>query len=186
MNEKRKKIIQYAMRIVLLIIISFTFGLTVYMWNAKKINNDLMPMPFKIAIGYVKTGSMQPNLNIDDLIIVVKTNDYEVDDIIVYQSCGELIVHRIVSINDKTIITKGDDVDSKDAPISYDQVKGEVVKSYPKIGTLAKLFSSSTSKIILLAAAIVLLVLSYRKEKENDDKEIEALKEEIRKLKENI
>ena len=85
MNEKRKKIIQYAMRIVLLIIISFTFGLTVYMWNAKKINNDLMPMPFKIAIGYVKTGSMQPNLNINDLIIVVKTNDYEVDDIIVYQ-----------------------------------------------------------------------------------------------------
>lgn len=185
-NLKRKKIIQYALRIVLLVIISFTFGLTVYMWNAKKMNNDLMPMPLKFSIGYVKTGSMQPNLNINDLIIVVKTNDYEVDDIIVYQSHGELIVHRIVAIDGETITTKGDNVETNDTPIKYDQVKGEVVKSFSKLGYVAKLFSSTVSKLCLLAAAVILLVLSYRKEKETEDQKIEALKEEIRKLKENL
>lgn len=185
-SDETKKIIQYVLRIILIVIISVVFGLTVYSWNARSLRGDIFPMPFKIGIGVVMTGSMDPTITADDLIIVKKTNDYDIDDIVVYQSEGILIVHRIIRIEGEMIITQGDANDGEDAPIKKDQIKGEVIKTYDRIGDFIKMIKSPIGIIIILGSAVLLLVLSYRKEKETEDNKLNSIKDEILKLKKEI
>lgn len=185
-SDETKKIIQYVLRIILIVIISVVFGLTVYSWNARSLRGDIFPMPFKIGIGVVMTGSMDPTITADDLIIVKKTNDYDIDDIVVYQSEGILIVHRIIRIEGEMIITQGDANDGEDAPIKKDQIKGEVIKTYDRIGDFIKMIKSPIGIIIILGSSVLLLVLSYRKEKETEDNKLNSIKDEILKLKKEI
>ena len=185
-KEKTKRTIQYALRILLITFISIIFGLSIYTWNAKSLRGDVFPMPFNIGIGVVMTGSMEPNITPDDLIIVKKTNDYKVDEVIVYQSHGLLVVHRIIEINGDEIITQGDANNTPDDPIKVDQVKGEVIKVYPGIGLVVKLIKTPAGIFVILGSAVLLLALSYRKEKEEKSSELNSIKEEILKLKKEI
>ena len=98
-----KKILNL-IRIISLIVLAIIIGLNIYMWNANKILGDAMPMPSGFGAAVILSGSMEPALSIDDLIIVKKCDDYDIGDIIVYQRNYELIVHRIVEINGNNVI----------------------------------------------------------------------------------
>lgn len=185
-TEKTKKRITYSLRIILIVFISLVCGLTVYTWNNKTLKGDVLPMPFKFGVAVVLTGSMEPNLSEDDLIIIKKTNDYNVEDIVVFQDKYTLVVHRIISVDGDTVITKGDANDSEDAPIKMSQIKGEVIDSYSGVGAVVKAIKSPIGVILLIAGAVILLRLSYKKETESDNKNLKDIKEEIRKLKEEI
>lgn len=185
-NDETKKIIQYVLRIILIVFISVVFGLSVYTWNAKSLKGDVFPMPFKIGIGVVMTGSMNPTITEDDLIIVKKTDDYGIDDIVVYQADGLLIVHRIIRFEGDLIVTQGDANNGPDKPIEVKQIKGEVIKTYDKVGNFIKILKSPTGIISILGLSVLLLILSYRKEKEQDNKKLNSIKEEILKLKQEM
>ena len=185
-RERVKKIIQYALRIVIILVLSLIFGLTVYSVNAKTVRKDQMPMPFNVAYAVVLTGSMEPELSVDDLLIVKKTNDYQINDIVVFQEYNTLVVHRIIRIEGDKIITKGDANDSEDAPITKDFIKGEVVKVYEGAGVYLNMIRSPLGILVISLVAISLLVLSYKKEKKDDDNKIKSIKDEIRRLKKEI
>ena len=185
LNET-KKIIHYILRIMLIVIISIVFGLTIYTWNAKSLKGDVFPMPFKIGYGVVLTGSMNPTITEDDLIVVKRTNDYQVDDIVVYQSNGQLIVHKIIKVEGEMITTKGDANNTPDEPINVKQIKGEVIKIHNGIGNLIKFIKSPTGVIMTLGTSVFLLILSYKKEDEKEDEKIKSIKEEILKLKKEM
>ena len=186
MSVKTKKIIQNVIRVLLLFIISLIIGITVYSVNAKSLRGDQMPMPFGIGISVVLTGSMEPTISTNDLIIVRETNDYEVNDIVVFQDHSSLVVHKIIRIDGEEIVTKGDANDTEDAPISVKQIKGEVVSIIPFFGLMVKFIKSPIGIVLILAGAIVLLRLSYKKEKEEKDSDLNKIKDEIRKLKEEM
>ena len=72
---------------------------------------------FKYQILVVGTGSMEPNLNIGDVIVVKKIKDNQLDkikekDVLVFKKGNSIIVHRVVKINElgETVEyqTKGD------------------------------------------------------------------------------
>lgn len=186
MSVKTNKIIQNVVRVLLLFVISLIIGITVYSFNVKSLKGDQMPMPFKIGISVVLTGSMEPTISVNDLIIVKETNDYEVGDIVVFQDHSSLVVHKIIRIDGEEIVTKGDANDTEDAPISVKQIKGEVVSIIPVLGLIVKFIKSPIGIVLILAGAIVLLRLSYKKEKEEKDSDLNKLKDEIRRLKEEI
>ena len=186
MNVKTKKIIQNVIRVLLLFIISLIIGITVYSVNAKSLRGDQMPMPFGIGISVVLTGSMEPTISTNDLIIVKETNDYEVGDIVVFQDHSSLVVHKIIRIDGEEIVTKGDANNTEDAPISVKQIKGEVISIIPFFGLMVKFIKSPIGIVLILAGAIVLLRLSYKKEKEEKDSDLNKIKDEIRKLKEEM
>ena len=186
MSVKTKKIIQNVIRVLLLFIISLIIGITVYSVNAKSLRGDQMPMPFGIGISVVLTGSMEPTISTNDLIIVRETNDYEVNDIVVFQDHSSLVVHKIIRIEGDQIVTKGDANDTEDSPISVKQIKGEVVSIIPFFGLMVKFIKSPIGIVLILAGAIVLLRLSYKKEKEEKDSDLNKIKDEIRKLKEDM
>jgi signal peptidase len=118
----------------------------------------------------ISSGSMEPTLNIDDIIVVKIGEKYSVGDIISYIKDGAIITHRIVSVSGNNIIVKGDANNSSDTPISANDVVGKVVKVYPKL----KRWKDILSDPKILVGLVITLVLfdfaiSYKK-KDNKQK----------------
>lgn len=180
-NKTWKKILRY----ILLIVCGAVFGINIYLANANSLVGNQMPMPFGCGAAVVLSGSMEPTYSVDDLIIVREAESYEVGDIIVYQSGGALIVHRIVLIEGEMITTKGDANNTSDQPIEASAVKGKVAICIPKIGILVDFLKSPIGTIMVLAAAIALMEIPRRREKKQDEEERQKIMDEIRRLKEN-
>lgn len=101
---------------------------------------------FPIYPSVIATGSMEPNIKPGDVILVERIVDMDginalnVGDIIQFERDGVLISHRIIEIhNDEeeglTFITKGDNNSGKDSdPIKPENIRGQIVKTIPKIG----------------------------------------------------
>lgn len=176
-----KKILNL-IRIISLIVLAIIIGLNIYMWNANKILGDAMPMPSGFGAAVILSGSMEPALSIDDLIIVKKCDDYDIGDIIVYQRNYELIVHRIVEIDGNNVITKGDANNIYDKAIDISSIKGRVIFSIPFIGRLIEFIKSPIGIIITISLSVFLYVYSNKKEKKIYDIEIIEIEEEIEKF----
>lgn len=93
-----KKIFKGILRYVLPLFMLLIMGIGLFSIVSSKINGNQLPMPFGYGIGVVLSNSMKPELQVDDLIVVNASGDYEVGDIIVFQNGKSLTVHRIVDI----------------------------------------------------------------------------------------
>lgn len=181
-SHDRKNASSVLLRIVLLAVISLTLGASVYSWNAKTLTGNQMPMPFGYGLSVVLSGSMEPALSVDDLVIVRESASYAPGEIVVYQSGDILVIHRIVDIDGDTLITRGDANSIADDPVSISAVKGKLVGVIPRVGTAVRFLKSPVGIVLLLGAAGVLLELSWRREKRQDSEELEAIRREIEKL----
>lgn len=90
----------------------------------------------KIGVAKVVSGSMEPALSVNDVVIFAKERAYEAGEIVVFNDCGMTSVHRIVKRSKDEIITKGDSNNVEDEPITEEQVVGKVIFKLPIIGAL--------------------------------------------------
>ncbi len=171
-------------RVTLIALVAVIIGLKIYSWNAETLVGNAMPMPFGYGSAVVLSGSMEPELSVNDLIIVRQKDIYEIGDIVVYQNGYDLIVHRIININDETVITMGDANNIADEPISRKNIKGSVVISIPFVGVVVSFLKSTIGIIVMIVAAFLLIEMSFHQKKKRDYKDIDAIKAEIRRLKE--
>lgn len=171
-------------RTALLVFASVVIGVNLYLWNAKSLMGNSLPMPFGCGAAVVLSGSMEPTIMVDDLVIVTGQEEYFVDDIVVYQSGSMLVVHRVVEVQPDTVITKGDANNAPDEPIRKEMIKGKVVACISGAGGAARLLKSPAATVILVAGALGLSELTLRREKKKDEDELEKIKDEIRRLKE--
>lgn len=174
---------QLVFRIILLIVLSFAIGVGAYSCNAKRLAGNNLPMPFGIGMATVLSGSMEPEMSVDDVIIVKRSSEYQVGDVIVFQQGYSLTVHKIIAKNGDTIITQGTANNTPDDPINVKDVKGKVIGHLPKLGRVVDFIRSPIVTFILIGAAAYLLMLSNRKERENENEDVDKLKAEIEKLK---
>lgn len=181
--SKRKKICASVLRTVLLALVAMIVGINLYLWNATRVVGNALPMPFGYGMAVVMSGSMEPELSVDDLIIVHNTDDYTVGDVVVYQTGRTPIVHKIIAIEGDTVITQGTANNTADAPISMQDIKGEVVCKLSGVGKLVDALRSPVGVFVVLGIAFLLLELSYRKDRKVDLEEQERIKAEIRRLK---
>lgn len=170
-------------RYIVFSFIGIVLGLFVYTQNAKGLIRDKMPMPFGYGMSVVLSGSMESRLSVDDLVIIKATDDYKVNDIVLYQDGDSLVIHRIIEIDGDTVTTKGDANNVADEPINKSQIKGVLVYDIAGIGAVVNILKQPISVIIVLATALLLTELSYRKEKDNDTEELEEIKKMIEELK---
>ena len=187
MRENRKKI-QSVLRILLITAISVIFGFGIYRWNAQSLTGNIMPMPFGVGVGVVMSGSMEPELSVDDVIFVVASDEYEVDDVVVFQQKNMLVVHKIIEIDGDTVTTQGTANNTPDEPMNVSVIKGKVLFHIDGLGGAITWLKSPMGTILILAVAGLLLVQSYaqeRKEKDQQDEKIDEIKREIEKLKQH-
>lgn len=111
-------------------------GLISYGYYHKK-NNKAMKF-FGNYISVVISGSMEPTIMTDDLIFYKEKDTYEIDDIIVFQFDGSLIVHRIIEDHEDGYVTKGDNNNTDDflryGYIKDYQILGKVSNNYQFFG----------------------------------------------------
>lgn len=183
-NTKSKKKQRSILRRILLIIIGLILGVNVYLANAKGIVGNKLPMPFGYGMANVLSGSMEPTFSKGTLLLVKETKDVATGDIVVYQSGQELIVHRVINVNNDQVTTQGDANNVADPTFEKAQVKGVVITWVPYLGSIVSTLKTPAGILLVLLAVFLLVEGSFRKQREADDEELEAIKEEIRRLKE--
>lgn len=181
-NRKQRPFI----RRILLIVIGLILGVNVYLANAKGIVGNQLPMPFGYGMANVLSGSMEPTFSKGALLVVKETQDVQKGDIVVYQSGQELIVHRVIDIAKTTITTQGDANNVADPTFDKTQIKGVVITWIPYLGGIVSTLKTPLGIILVLVCAFLLVEGSFRKQRDKDDAELEAIKEEIRRLKEEV
>lgn len=99
----------------------------------------------------ITSGSMWPALQTGDLVFIQglkNKHDIRIGDIIVYRNQIGFTIHRVIKINNETVITKGDANNISDAPVPYDEVVGKAVtynKSpirIPNLGSISILMNN--------------------------------------------
>ena len=183
-NAKRKT--SPVLRRILLAVIGLILGVNVYFANASGIGGNHLPMPFGYGIANVLSGSMEPTFSKGTLLLVKEEKQAEPGQIVVYQSGQELIVHRVIQIEGNLVTTKGDANEAADPVFDISQIKGVVVGWIPFLGSLVSFLKTPVGIILLLVCAVLLMEGSFRKQKVSDDRQLEGIKEEIRRLKEEM
>jgi signal peptidase len=126
----------------------------------------------------VSSGSMIPNLNIFDVIVVqggVPFDHLKVGDIIVFNRPNghdKVIVHRVAEILNKdplVIRTKGDanpgSIPGTDFPITKDDYIGKVEYVIPQIGYVTRILTPPINYIIIAVIVGIMLVKQFGKPK---------------------
>ena len=92
----------------------------------------------------VASGSMRPALEVGDMAIATRVNLDAIrpGDIIQYVKDGEVIIHRVIEIQDgdkgaKVFITKGDANTIADSPVPQAAVLGKAILIIPKVGWIS-------------------------------------------------
>ena len=184
--KDKKKIIKNILRIFLLIVCGTAIGVNAYMLNAKNLVGNNLPMPFGYGVAVVLSGSMEPEFSKGDLIVVKETKDFGLNDIVVFESGNSLVVHRVVGIGGEEIVTKGDANNVADDPIKSFDVLGRVLFHIPFVGNVVNFIKTPAGTILLVAAAILLVEIPHMKEVRKDDEEMQAIIDEIKRLKDEV
>ena len=108
---------------------------------------------------YVATGSMSPSLEVNDLILIKKTNKLNVGDVITYEDGNSYVTHRIVLIEDNDIITKGDSNNTNDKPISKDKVVGKMVYKFKLLYLAGYLFKNPVNWVVIFIVGLFVTIL---------------------------
>ena len=179
----KRKIIKRVLYITALVTVAAILGVSIYTACAARIAVNAVPMPFGVGVAVALTNSMEPEFSGGDLLIVTESESYEVGDVVVFQTKQVAISHRIVAINGDDVITKGDSNNLEDDPIRMEHIKGKVLFSIPLLGYVVNVIKSPIGTIAILALAIWMLEYSFRMEKKKDSEELDRIKSEIEKLK---
>ena len=185
-RQNKKNRIRLVLRYLILAILGIVLGLNLYWFNAANLTGNQVPMPFGYGASVVLSGSMEPTLSVGDLILIREEEQYHTDDMVVYQTGRTAVVHRVVSIDEETVITRGDANNGNDEPFSVSLIKGKVFVAIPRLGHAVLALKSPAGIIATLAAAILLLEMSFHGEKKRKETEKEKIKEEIRRLAEEL
>lgn len=120
------------------------------------------PVVFGYSWAVVLSGSMEPALSVDDLVISKAQEQYAVEDIVTFYSGKGLVTHRITGQADGGFITKGDANNVEDAGIlSQSQIVGKVVYTIPNVGPAIEYVKSPLGMGCLIAMGLLLIEIPY-------------------------
>ena len=181
----KKERLNKIFRIITLPITIITIITVLYIGYIKFIKQEDDINLFGIRFYMVLTGSMEPNYNIGDVIVVKETSkdNIKVGDVINFlsENGNDTVTHRVTEIieNDGATLfkTKGDNTNSEDSEaIEFSRVQGTLLFKISKMGIiLTKLFTGTG-----LCIAILVIIFSYLRESRQEEKRI--AREEARRI----
>ena len=182
MKKKRFLIV----KVILIVIISVIIGFGIYTWNNEMMMGSKLPMPLGFGVAEVLSDSMYPTFETGDVVVIVPQDKYEIGDIVAFQDGSMVVTHRIIDVNENgDFVTKGDLPSNAvdDLPLKEIYIYGKVVKKFDNVGPIIRVIKSPVVSVIILIIAALLFVLSAKKEKESENKDIDKIRSEIAALK---
>ena len=93
-------------------------------------------------------------------------------------------MHRVIALSEDKVITQGDANNAADEPFARTQIRGKVIGWIPVLGSVMAMLKTPIAVIVILILAFILIEGSFRAQRDADDQELDAIKAEIRRLKE--
>lgn len=157
--------VQMAVMAVLAVLIIFNL----YIIASKKITGSISADFLGFSVAVVSSGSMEPEISVDDMIIIKKQKDYQKGDIITFERDGSLITHRIIEKAENSYMTKGDANNAPDTKeVDFDDVVGKTVFVIPEAGRVIYYLRTPLGMAFIVFVGLLLLELPvlFNKKKE--------------------
>lgn len=142
LKNKRKIITLFSFLLIL--------GVIVFIFPKSPLK-EIAPIHFFV----IQTGSMMPEIQIGEIVIVKKEKEYQKGDIITYQvNQSYFVTHRIVEKSEKGFYTKGDFNNMVDkAMVKQEEIYGKVILHSNLLGILYQY-----RRWIIIILSIVLVI----------------------------
>ena len=150
------KVLNIIGQVMLYFVVIFMILLNIFSINNKSF--------FGFRVYRVISGSMQPTLQIGDIIIIRKENEYHINDIITYDTGLTTVTHRIKSIDNNGVVTKGDANDVNDDVFNVDKIVGKYFFRISMISLFSNIMIGNSVFIVLIVlfSSILILTIFYR------------------------
>lgn len=103
-----------------------------------------------LTLAVVEGKSMEPLLWTGDVVIVYRSSDVKVGDVVIYLNRGNYVIHRVIEIRSNCYVIKGDNNSLPDGCIPKELITGKVLSignsiiKIPGIGYLTLLMRTWT------------------------------------------
>ena len=140
-------------------------------------------MPFGFGASFVLSGSMEPEISTDDLVFVKRADELHVGDVVLYNTGGSNVLHRITKIDGDIITTQGDANNTEDKPISASVVLGVYIGKVPSGGKIIRFVTNPPFVMAVVFLLIVAAVTWMFVEEHRERKKLDSIKAEIESIK---
>lgn len=149
------KIYKSISNILFYTLVMFLIIYCINIFVVKYIYREDFPRVFNYYVFNVASGSMEELLHKGDYIIVEKTSDFDVGDVVTFHKNNYFITHRVIKIEGDTITTKGDANSIQDAEISRSDIVGKFVCKSTIIAFLIKY------KVFIIGFIIISYIIEF-------------------------
>lgn len=154
------KIIGRIFSILLTVLLAFLLLLNVTTLVRKGISGNPRPTVFGFYSAVVVSGSMEPEISVNDMVISQNQKDYGPGDVITYESGSSLVTHRIIEAAEGGFTTKGDANNTPDMDTVFkEQIIGKVVWKIPQIGLVIKYLQTPLGMLCLVLIGVLLIAV---------------------------
>ena len=146
--------------LIVLLVLILLFNLICYV--KRRVTGDNCPTVLGLGMAVVVTGSMEPNVSVDDLVVIWRQDEYQVRDVITYRGENYPVTHRVIAVRTDEngnvwYTTQGDANNHNDGEIAADRVVGKVVMTVAHVGDLQR-FLQSTQGFVTLSITVAALI----------------------------
>lgn len=147
---------------ILTAVLALLLAVNVYTIAARYVTGEIQPAVFGWSWAVVVSGSMSPEIQVDDLVVIHEQERYAVGDIISFESGRSLVTHRIVEQEGEAYRTKGDFNNTVDRdPVAGENIVGKVVKIIPGMGRYLDFLRTPLGMTILVVIGFLMIEVPY-------------------------
>ena len=183
MAQNKNKTLQIVVRCIIAVLLCAVLYTAVVFVVVKIQNPNAVPMPFGFGASLVLSGSMEPEISTDDLVFVKRADELHVGDVVLYNTGGSNVLHRITKIDGDIITTKGDANNTEDKPISASVVLGVYIGKVPSGGKIIRFVTNPPFVMAVVFLLIVAAVTWMFVEEHRERKKLDSIKAEIESIK---
>ena len=166
------KQITRAVCIILIVILAFFLVFNVALYIKRAVTGDVCPTFLGLTTAVVISGSMEPDISINDYVVAAATGKYAVGDTVMYRGESKSVTHKIESIyedgeGNTWVVAKGTNNNKADEPIPYESIVGRVILVIPGVGAIQEFFATPAGFLVITLAVALLLFLPELSRKKN-------------------
>lgn len=179
--ENRIRNILYGIMYAVLIII-MVYNISLIAQSILKPNKT--PSFLGVKTYVIISGSMEPNIEIGDIVVVKAEENLDIGDVISYRKGQSVITHRITQINKNEngeieYRTQGDNNNVEDEEsIKPSNIEGKVIKIVPKLGKVTLILQNKVIIIFIFIIFYIYVSRNYKKNKKVNERHLKRLKYE--------
>lgn len=173
--NKRRENAKIAKKVIEILAVILIYNIILIAISSENNVNLINMFGYKSYV--IKTNSMEPTINVNDVVInkEVKQDELNVGDVITFLHEGEVITHRITKIdNDGDVThytTKGDNNNIEDIfKITYENIKGKHVITIPYLGKIIRLLENKLLFLIILLITLIFLFVQLQNQEKKDNR----------------